>query len=139
MLEMFLFYQAGLLGHMLIPKEGTVPLVASVMNKNGRIEYFSKRLLDCVRKKNDSRYTEQQVLKIHFIYSLSPLKSMLCFTLQPLAVPAFSKFVECMSAFIERNQKISSKTLPFPQVQHYLNEFEFFLLSLSLCPCSSIT
>ena len=47
---------------MLIPKEGTVPLVASGMNKSGRIGHFSKRLLDCVRKKNDSRYTEQQVL-----------------------------------------------------------------------------
>jgi len=110
---------------------------------------FPKDYWIVLGKKNDSRYTEQQVLKIHFIYSLSPLKSMLCFlsplksmlcfTLQPLAVPEFSKFVECMSAFIERNQKISSKTLPFPQVQHYLNEFEFSPLSPSLCPCSSIT
>lgn len=57
---------------------------------------------------------------------------MLCFTQQPLAMPAFSKFVECVSAYIERNQKISSKTLPFPQVQHNLNEFEFSQLSLPL-------
>lgn len=98
---------------MLIPKEGSVPLIASGMNKSGRVGHVSKRLLDCVRKKNDSRYTEQQVLKICFIYSLSPLKSLLCFTLQPLAVPEFSKFVECMSAFIERNQKISSKPCLF--------------------------
>jgi hypothetical protein len=37
-----------------------------------------------------------------------------------------------MSACIERNEKIGSKDLPFPQVQHYLNEFEFSLLSLHL-------
>lgn len=56
---------------MLIPKEGSVPLIASEMNQSGRVGHVSKRLLDCVRKKNDSRYTEQQVLKILYIFSKS--------------------------------------------------------------------